>query len=103
MDEIKLYRLTTGETVIGRDDGKTIKDAYMVRVIPKSQTEVQTVMSPFFAPLSDKKVDIDMEKLLVTSIIANDEISQKYIQVTSGLIIPRSNHLPPNLTRANLK
>lgn len=101
MNDIKIYRLNTGETVIGKDDGKEIKDAYMMRMVQKSQTEVQTIMTPYFAPLSDKKVDINLSYVL-TSVEVNKEIAQKYQQVTSNIIIPNSNsisNLPPSLSR----
>jgi hypothetical protein len=102
MTDIKIYRLITGETVIGKDDGEEIKDAYMMRLVQKSETEVQTIMTPYFAPLSDKKVNIKLSSVL-TSVEVNEEISQKYQQVTSNIIIPNSNSiskLPPTLRRA---
>jgi len=90
--EIIVARIITGEIVVGKKTDMGIGECIALRVVQKSQTEIESHLMPLLHPFSDKFIDIDIDKI-VFSAPANNDLINQYSRITSPISIVPSMDL----------
>lgn len=99
---IVLAKLISGEMIIGclyEPDNKIAK-CMQLKPIPTGQNQVQIAMAPVFAGLTEDLVDIDMSKIITYTHNCPKDISDKYTEFRTGLVI--TPNMPKNITSNNI-
>lgn len=93
MEEIIIAKLTTGETVIGKESiqNEYLHDVFLVMMHPNEMGSMGVTLVPYMVPFTDKGATIDV-KHIVSTIECPAEFEASYIRATTGLIMP-SNKL----------
>ena len=96
--DIILGRLTNGAFVIGKHNQKstTNDDVKMVVLISNADNpnEIQAKIVPFMHPISNEKVNLKIHALL-TYVQAPDNLTEKYQQLTGGIILAQPKIFHP--------
>lgn len=94
--DVKLCRVITGETIIGQLEGENIIKCCLIRIVPGQDGNVQTIITPYFAPISNEFVTIDEANLVVTTDPVK-ELTDKYREIVSGISIVQPGGMPSNM------
>jgi hypothetical protein len=91
MNKVQICRLMSGDIAVGaiNEEGDLLKVMFLsIMPIPGSQNQLGINLVPPLAPFSDAPaVKIDKSQI-VMSIDADDHLTQSYMEVVSGIIIP---------------
>jgi len=91
MNNIKIGKLTDKEFIIGRENNiGDFEDVLSIVIARKSGDAWSIAMTDFMAPFSaNPRPIVNIKKHhILSSVDATDDLSKKYIEVTSGLILP---------------
>lgn len=85
--DIKLAKLVTGETVIGKDEDGKIKEPAIIQTVP-SQQGVQIMILPYGYPFEQEMSgEIPGEHIIYNYEKCPEELKTKYIEAVSNLTI----------------
>lgn len=93
--EVMLAKLSTGEMIIGELKDDIIHKCLQLRPVPVAQNQIQIAMAPVFAGVSEEMVDINIDNCVVQTMNVPKEVSDKYVEFRSGLIISSKVPQPP--------
>ena len=102
MKEIPIvaFKLTTGEIGIGKlnEKEKKIEKALLVafKVDEKTPAKPQITLILPLAPLSNEFPSISLNHVLFYEYVTNEQIKSLYLQITTGLTIPKIE-MPKNV------
>lgn len=93
MSELVIARLVCNNIIIGKLTKKNIKDAYILNPTPKQLPNghhaLELSFMPFMFPISTDSVIIPLDKVIL-HIPAPKDLSAKYFEMTSNIIIPNN-------------
>lgn len=85
---IKLCRLNTGETVVGKvdeDKGK-LENVLLLQAQPDPTGQgIRMGIAPYWAPYSRAEANIDIDKI-VADTDADPQLRDQYMQITTGIV-----------------
>jgi len=85
MSDIKMCRLVTGETIVGKRVEDVIEDCLLLQAMPVEGNQVRMGISPYWAPYSKEKANINIDSVMLEE-IADSELAAQYQQITSGIV-----------------
>ena len=91
MNNIKIGKLASKEFVIGKENEfGDLEDALSVVIARSGPDKWSVAMTDFMAPFSGNPRQIVniTKNNIIASVNAEDDLSKKYIEVTTGLILP---------------
>jgi len=90
-ENLILTRLVTGEIVIGKKEGEKIVDPYVIVARPVGASTIRFELSPYFLSFYDtsEKPYIPIDKVVAFA-KPQEDISHKYIEMSSGIVIPKN-------------
>ena len=100
-----LAKLMNNMFVIGKLDSenKRIIESLQIQIVnnPQNPNSFNAMIMPFFAPLTEEKVNIDLDKIL-TYLEAPDNLKSEYSRITSGVVLATSQDVN-NLKNDNVR
>lgn len=85
--EIKLAKLVTGETVIGKNEDGNIKEPAIIQTVP-TQQGVQIMIVPYGYPFEPEMGgEISAEHIIYNYEKCPEELEKKYVEASSNLTI----------------
>ena len=84
-DDIKICRIVTGETIVGKRVGDVITDCLLLQAMPIEGNQVKMGISPYWAPYCKDKADIHIDHCMIEN-VADPELASQYQQITSELL-----------------
>mgnify|MGYP001037944961 FL=1 len=93
-------RLLTGEEVVGKvvandDISITITKPVSVRTVMSPDGAVHIAFAPFMVSVAENSdFRIALDKLLVSPLLARDEVRNRYIEATTGIITGQTVQVP---------
>lgn len=91
--EIKLAKLVTGETVIGKNEEGKIKEPAIIQTVP-GQQGVQIMLVPYGYPFeSEMGGEISTEHIIYTYEKCPQELENKYVEAASNLTMASASAL----------
>jgi len=92
MSNILLAKLVNGETVIGEEDGKGIKNCYLVFVQPAGQGNMRIGLVGYFAPFQNETDNVDFdESKIMGRIEASGDLMSAYLEKKTGIKVETSS------------
>lgn len=92
MNKIQICRLTSGDIVVGsmNEEGNLFKVMFLsIMPIPGKENQLGINLASPLAPFSDKPAEKIDKGQIIMSVDADEHLSQNYMEITSGIIIPR--------------
>jgi len=84
--DVKLCRLVTGETVVGKLVEETLVNCLLLQAVPEpGSNAIRMGISPYWAPYSRDEADIPASSIAVQT-IADPQLLEQYMQITSTII-----------------
>lgn len=92
MSKIKVFKLVTGEEIIGKavsvnPETKNIQmeSVLSIGIMPTGNGQVQVRMMPFMISGSEGTVDLDIDKIVAEANTPSEDLINAYVQQTSGI------------------
>jgi len=86
MNSIRLCRIVTGETIVGKQVDKEIKNCLLIQAMPMPDgQQIRMGISPYLIPYSRSEANIKLEHCVV-NVDADPELARQYQQITSGIV-----------------
>jgi hypothetical protein len=88
---IKIAKLISKEFIIGKETEEgDLEDVLGLTLLQTSAQGWSVALTDFMAPfVGNPKIKINIKKeYILASVNADDDLSKKYVEITSGLILP---------------
>jgi len=93
MNSIRLCRIVTGETIVGNQVDKEIKNCLLIQAMPMPDgQQIRMGISPYLIPYSRSKANIKLEHCVV-NVDADPELVKQYQQIVTGIVTATPNDL----------
>ena len=89
MNDVFIGKVYGGEFVIGKYLNGQLMEVYSLIIIPQQDGGFNAAIAPVMMPFSQKAIKSMSEDKFIALEEAPSTIAQKYLELTSGLVVPQ--------------